>query len=115
MSNPLWFNEDEPNNREMEILGKIRQYLADHQCDTHSHGYDEGFEDAESRFAHDYERGYNDALEAVMEMVEPSGLFPTPDSKKDMGVILEAYHDKAVLVLKAYMNYLATQIESMER
>ena len=108
----IWTSDD-LSPREQEIVKHIKQLVEDTSCDMFNHGYDEGYEAADPETA--YDRGWNAALESVMDMVEPSGLFPTPASKKDMGVILEAYHDKSVLVLKAYMNYLAEQIESLEK
>ena len=125
MGNPLWFNEDEPNAREEEILGKIRQYLADHQCDTHSAGYDEGFEDGVSRGEDmawsearntGYDEGWEDACNYIITKIldKKSGLVVTPDSKQDLSIMLEAYNDKGIMCVMMFQNYLADRLQELK-
>lgn len=95
------------------IIRFIEDYVCDACDDTYNAAYDEAWDEARDKgFDEGFEAGRQAAFDSVMEMVDVSGIVFTPENKAQVSNLIE--NGGQMLVLSAYMNYLADQIESMK-
>ena len=94
---------------------------------NHKAGYDEGYDTAMTNFEADarvddltaeakrdgWHRGYNVALEDIIEMFPGSGFFQTPTTKEELDKMLDVYKDNGPMSVAITLNFIQHELKGM--